>query len=215
MRYRLTQMVCALLLLSFLSTSISAEPRAIVVGVQEFSRSVRFGFLSNGWDGMLNTWSSSLLLFLPRTGNGKKSQETPAVSRIVLLPGDQQLRQGESINFSAIGYAADNSPVSGLTFSYTIKDIGRGLESRNLPNGTFSAQITGDFLVTAQSSSLTATSKVKVQPDNNYVLIKKIKELEDRGDQIAADKLKILGHFTSQSISSRSLPKQILDTSSK
>lgn len=183
-RYRFTQIVCAVLISSILTVSVPAAPLAIKISLDELNQDVRFGLSSYSFGASLSGWATSLLLFLPA------KKQTQSIGKIEILPGgDITRRQGEPINFSAIGYTTNGKTASGLKFKWTIKDAGRNLKEHNLANGNFQAQTTGKFLVTAETEGMSAQVNVVVE-ENKALMMKKIKRDEAKGDFTLVNKLK-------------------------
>jgi len=200
LRFRFTQLVCVVLITCILTVSAPAAPLMIKVSAGEIHQDIRFAILSGNFAAGISGWANSLLLFL-NTKVAKK--QTQSVGRIEILPGDLTRRQGEPINFSAIGYTTDGRTAGGLKFKWTIKDVGRNLNEHNLANGNFQAQTTGKFLVTAEAEGMSAQVNVIVEENKALMMMKKIKRDEARGDLTLVNKLKEKKVYSTEEISSK------------
>lgn len=196
-RFRLTQIVCAVLIACILTVSIPAAPLHIKSSLGELHQDIRFSLLSGNFAAALSGWTNSLLLFLPT------KKQTQSVGRIEILPGDTTRRQGEPINFSAIGYTTDGRAAGGLKFKWTIKDVGRNLKEHNLANGNFQAQTTGNFVITAEAEGMSAQINVIVEENKPLMMMKKIKRDEAKGDLTLVNKLKEKKMYSTEEISSK------------
>lgn len=200
LRFRFTQLVCVVLITCILTVSAPAAPLMIKVSAGEIHQDIRFAILSGNFAAGISGWANSLLLFL-NTKVAKK--QIQSVGRIEILPGDLTRRQGEPINFSAIGYMTDGRTAGGLKFKWTIKDVGRNLNEHNLANGNFQAQTTGKFLVTAEAEGMSAQVNVIVEENKALMMMKKIKRDEARGDLTLVNKLKEKKVYSTEEISSK------------
>jgi YD repeat-containing protein len=200
LRCRFTQIICAILIACILTVSTPAAPLAVKVSLSELHQDVRFGLASNGFGTVLSSWTNSLLLFFA------PKQQTNSISRIEILPGGDggiTVRQGEPVNFSAIAYSAEENPVGGLRFNWTVRDAGRNRSPRNLPNGTFNANIPGSFLITAETGGYRAQVNITVEENEPLTLLKRILEEKAGGNQDAVKKLAGETRFTSEAIDSK------------
>ncbi len=134
----------------------------------------------------------------------KGKQEGPQLSRIEIVPGGGlTVRQGEPVNFTAIGYTADGIPVGGLKFDWTIEDTERNRTAHNLPNGTFPANRKGNFTVTAKAGGFQAQIGVTVEENLPLMTMKRIKDDESKGKLDVVNTLKQNNRYTSGKISSK------------
>lgn len=184
-----------------LTVSAPAAPLMIKVSAGEIHQDIRFAFLSGKFAAGISGWTNSLLLFL----NTKK--QTQSIGRIEILPGDTTRRQGEPINFSAIGYTTDGRTAGGLKFEWTVRDVGRNLKEHNLANGNFQAKNIGKFLVTAEAEGVSAKVNIVVEENIPLMMMKKIKRDEARGDLTLVNKLKEKKLYSTEEISSKKVYK--------
>jgi RHS repeat-associated protein len=198
--FRLTQFVCAALIVCMLTVSAPAAPLMIKVSAGEIHQDIRFAILSGNFAAGISGWTNSPLLFF-NTKNTKK--QTQSIGRIEILPGDTTRRQGEPVNFSAIGYTTEGNTAGGLKFTWTVKDVGRDLKEHNLANGNFPAKTTGKFLVTAEAEGVSAQVNVVVEENKALLMMKKIKKDEARGDLTLVNKLKEKKAYSTEEISSK------------
>ncbi len=197
LHFRFTQIVCAILVASILTVSVPAAPVEVKAYLNNVNQNIRITLLSGNIQASISSWANALLLFLPTR------KQTQSIGRISILPGNITRRQGEPINFSAIGYTTDGRIAGGLKFKWTIKDVGRDLKEHNLANGNFQAQTTGKFLITAEAEGVSAQINVTVEENLPLAVMKKIKRDEARGDLTFVDKLKLKKQYSTEEISSK------------
>lgn len=192
--------LCSLLVLSLLATSIpAAAPRTTVVTLNEYYQDIRITWLSSNFGAVLGKWTDILV---PSFFANK--QQTQTVSRIEIQPGGNlTIRQGEPVNFTAIGYSSEGIPVGGLKFKWEIRDLSRNSSAHNLPNGTFHARSTGKFLVKAEAEGVTAEVNIEVEKNVPLMIMKKIKDDEAKGKPDLIKKLKDQNKYKTEEISSR------------
>ncbi len=197
LRFRLTQTVCAILIISILTVSVPAAPLAIKVSLGELHQDIRFGLLSGNFGASLSGWANTFLLFLPN------KKQTESIGRIEILPGNITIWQEEPVNFSAIALTTDEEPIHGLKFSWTVQDVGRNLQARSLANGTFPAHAPGNFLITAKTGGTQAQIRVTVKENNSLLVMKKIKDDEANGKDDYIKKLIDKKQYKTENISSK------------
>ncbi len=195
--FRFTQTICAFLIISILTVSVPAAPVEVKAYLMSVNQNIRIALLSGNIQASISGWMNALLLFLPA------KKQTESIGRIEIAPGGITRRQGEPINFNAIGYTTDGKIAGGLKFKWTVKDVGRDLKEHNLPNGTFQAQTTGKFLITAEAGGLSAQVNVTVEENIPLMIMKKIKKDEAKGDLTLINKLKEKKQYTTENISSK------------
>lgn len=195
---RFAQITCAFLITCILTVSAPAAPLVIKTSLSETYQDARFNLLSGSFGANLSGWATSLLLFLPT------KKQTQSINKIEILPGeDVNIRQGEPVNFSAIAYSTENNPVSGLKFKWTVQDVGRNQQARNLPSGTFPARAAGSFVITAEAEGLRKQIDVTVQGNPALMMLKKLKAEEASGNFTNVNKLKQQKKYTTEVISSK------------
>ncbi len=156
--HRITRILCFVLCFNLLSVSVPAAPQTIVGAVNNFTQDVRFGFFSGDWAVNFPGWFAGAFL------SAGSSNQNPSVARIQILPGSVTVNQGEQVIFSAIGYDAQNEPLSGLDFKWKVSDTGRGRAARPLLDSRFKARIPGTFTITVKRANQTAQATVTVNP---------------------------------------------------
>lgn len=153
-----TKFLCALLIVSLFSISTPAAPQLIVGKIRESSQDFRFAFFSSRLAMGLPNWLAS---FLSISGN---SSVASTANRIEIFPGSVTVQQGERITFSAVGFDAEDAPISAIGFTWHAADTGRGLAPRPLNDGIFEANIIGTFTITAQGGGQHAQVTATVLP---------------------------------------------------
>lgn len=150
------QFIVFILVFSLLTVSTPAAPPTIIGSVSNFSQDIRFKFLS-----------SSLAIDFPNWFNGffastPTSSENTPITRIQILPGNITIHQGEQVVFTAVGYDAQDAPVSGIDFQWTAADTGRGFDPYAIQDGRFEPWVFGTFTVTAVGGGQQAQTTVIV-----------------------------------------------------
>ena len=141
-----------------LANSTPASPSTITSAVGEISQDIRFAFLSSRLAINFPNWFAAIFASTPSIS------QTTTPSRIQIFPGSITVKQGEQVSFSAIGYDAQDEPLSGIDFSWRFADTGRGLAARPLPDGKFEAHVIGTFTVTVEGGSQQSQSTITVTP---------------------------------------------------
>lgn len=199
-RYRITQFVCVLLITSFMVNTTPASTPTIIASAGEFGQDVRYGILSSNWSSKLLNWSSGLLFFLNTSAKKKKQ-----LNKLVILPGNVKVHQGETINFSAIGYGADDEVINGLSATWTVQNADKKANSRTLQGGNFLADFPGDFIISAESEGVRSEVTVTVFESKSSMLLRKLKATESQGDQEKTQQIASLGEYSNTSISSKNI----------
>ena len=196
---RFARITCAFLIICIFTVSAPAAPLLIKTSLSEAYQDARFNLLSGNFGTNLSGWGNSLLVFL----SAKK--QTQSISRIEILPGEENItvRQGEPVNFSAIAYSPDGSPVSGLKFKWTMQDVGRNLQVRSLADGNFPARLTGRFVVAAETGGFKKQISFTVEENKALMVMKKIKADEASGKLTNVEKLKQQKKYSTEFISSK------------
>ena len=201
LHYRFTQLICGMIILSILTNSTPAAPRTVYTAAAGFHQDVRFAILSGNFTANLSGLANNFLLFFSSSSKKQPLQ----LNKITILPGDMTINQGQPVNFSAVGYTANGSTEGGLKFDWTVQDTERNLTPRNLPNGTFRASVPGSFLVTAASGGVKAQVTIKVVENWGLATLKKLRAEELRGVLTNVNRLRALGRYKSENISSRKI----------
>ena len=185
-RFRLIQIICSLLLISFMANSVLAGSRPVIIAAGQIGQDISFGFSSNNYLAALGNWGNYFLGLLTA------KTENRAVGRIEILPGGENLtvRQGEPVDFSAIAYSTEGNPLGGLKFDWRITDTGRNLSPHSLLNGRFLARAIGSFIVTVETAGSQAQINVTVVENQPHLIMKKIKSDEAKGKTDFINKLK-------------------------
>ena len=195
---RFVQILCLLLMTSFLANSTPAAPRTIFASASELGQDIRFAYLSNNYAAALGGWANGLLLLIT------PKRQTQAISRIEILPADGTvINQGEPVNFTAIAYSAEGDPIGGLKFKWTETDAGRNLNPHNLANGNFAAKNRGSFIITAEAEGFQAQVNITVKENPPLLVMKKIRDDEAKGKKDYIKKLKDQNKFKSEEIDSK------------
>src|SRR5262245_34639149 len=112
--------VAVFLALSLFSNYALAAPEAareLVVRASETARDAQSDLAAIPIGSFLNGLAYNFFFFF------RDKQEKPEVTRIEVSPGsDLNIRQGQPVNFVAIGYDAKDIPVGGVKVEWTIKD---------------------------------------------------------------------------------------------
>lgn len=169
-----------MLLISIFGTStFAASPgigRAMLVSINEIGQDIRFSLLAGGFGNSF--FSRSILGFFSRTPNRTPKRKQQSVERIVILPGDPTVLQGEKINFTALGLGRDDESVGGLQFNWSVTDAGRKLAARPLPNGNFTAYAPGTFIVVAETLGKQVQATITVRENPGYHIRKALERDE-------------------------------------
>ena len=155
----------AVLLISLFSNSVFCAPEAprhVALASGKVWQDARFSILSSG---ILDSITRALVgLFV-----GNRTAISLPISRIEIFPGPLDLLQGQNKTLSAVAYAADGEPLSGINFEWTITDIGRSTPARPMSGPTFRAQTAGTFSVQARANGVEAQIPVIVAGFENSV----------------------------------------------
>jgi RHS repeat-associated protein len=146
------------LIVSLLATSTPVAAQTIANLVQETSFSFALWYRAGGVAKLLQ-------------GNGEgiaKKQEKQAernarVVRIEISPGDVTVPRYQRVQFAAIAYGADDSPISGVKIKWSAEDDKRKKGGPISPQGEFRAVAPGTFKITAQGAGQTAQVTVVVE----------------------------------------------------
>jgi len=210
--------IAAVLLIAVLLTNSSfAAPEAareLVVRTSQISQDLKFEFAAVDLGSFVNGLAYSF--FFVRWDK----QDDPHVTRIEISPGPKiTVRQGQPVNFVAIGYDAKDTPIGGVKFDWTVAYASADGDASEylLSDGTFSGWTPGNFVITAAADGVRTQVSVTVEEDQGFMTLKKIKDDEANGrtDQIRT--LKAQGLYKTNAISSKrvySKPAKSLDVSS-
>jgi hypothetical protein len=157
--HRLVSLFVALCLLS--STTVAA-PRAIADVSQQWHADVAFWLKAN--DLIPKLWNFITQQKANPKQNEPQSARDARVSRIQIFPGDVTVEEGQQVNFTAVAYDAQNSPVGGVKFDWTTQDEDQRRDPAQAPRGLFVARGRGNYKITVAGAGRTATVKVKVNP---------------------------------------------------
>ena len=197
----LRRIASVILLLSLLVNSAFAAPessRTLLVSVAEMGQDLSLRYRPEDVGTSLGAWANRVLLFFTA------KQETPQLSRIEIRPGgDFTIRQGEPVNFSAIGFTADGVPVNGLQFRWSITDTARNPRPHPLHDGIFSASRPGSFAITATARGIQAQANVTVEINEPNRVMSRIRAELARGRHDYVNTLIRAGQYTSDTLSSK------------
>ena len=169
--YRFTQLVCTLIIFSFLSFDTRRT------NTVELHRDVRFKLLTGNYGAAISGWITPLLLFL------KTDRQTQQIDVIRILPGDVTVARGESIDFSAIAYDREGNPINGVEFQWKLEDTGRGIRGRRIRDGKFKAYAPGQYTITAITNDRQeAQTTITVQENEALSTLRRIRAAEVAGD---------------------------------
>ncbi len=203
----ITRFVSTLMIMSLLVTSNPAAPGIVYASAGEFGQDVRYSFLSNfGSIQNLNSYNPVFGLYYRLKGkdSGKKRRQQRIASIKIQPEGDLVLHQGQRMDFSAIGYSSNGEPVNGIKFEWTAKKLNRKkAEQLRIPNGRFKARSSGEFAITASAQGQKAQVTVKVERNEAYLELKRLKKEKKKGNLAEAEKIKLENKFKSVDISSR------------
>ncbi len=153
----ITKAVCLLLITNILTLSVPAAPPVLLNVANETYQDIRFGFYSGDW-GM------DLPKVLGFFVQGATSTETAPVSRIKIYPGSLTVRENDLVVLSAVAFNADDEPLNGLTFDWTMTDSEGRFEPRLLSAGNFKAETVGVLTITATTGGKQAAVTITVVP---------------------------------------------------
>ena len=149
-----------LLVLSLLTASTPAAPRAIVEGSQHLHADISFWLRANNVIPRL--WNLITQQNKKPKPEESQSDRDAKVRRLEILPGDVTVQEGQQVNFAAVAYDEENNPVGGVKFEWSTHDEDRNRNAGATPRGLFNARRSGNFKVTAEAAGQTASVKVKV-----------------------------------------------------
>lgn len=200
--YRLRQVVVGLLLITLFTDTSLASPdssRTLCVSLVEMGQNVWSSFESVNVASSISSWASSALLFFSTRG-----QRNMQVSRIEIVPGgDLAIRQGEPVNFIAIGYTVDGNPVNGLHFRWSVTDTARETSPHSMHDGIFAANRPGQFLITATARGIQAQANITVEVNEPYRVMSRLRSEAARGRYDYRNRLIQSGQYRSDTLSSK------------
>lgn len=159
----LSRAVSLLLSLTLLSTSAPAAPMVLSGVASEVKGGFAFWYRASGWADLLAQFAAGGQ-HRPTAPAAQERQEarTARVARVQLAPGDVTVHEGESVNFTAVGYDAADAPIGGLPLKWSGRDVGRDKPVRVSPRGEFKATAAGEYQVTVETAGKKAQAKVIV-----------------------------------------------------
>ncbi|HKY27415.1 MAG TPA: DUF4214 domain-containing protein [Pyrinomonadaceae bacterium] len=92
----------------------------------------------------------------------KQSERDERVTRIVVLPRDVTVQEGQQVNFTAVAYDQQNNQVAGVNFKWSARDESRGRVKGINSRGDFKALAAGNYTVTAEGAGQKTTVHVIV-----------------------------------------------------
>ena len=197
-------------MLTVSTLAVPEAPRSIVVSAEEIGQDIRFAYLNGSLSTDLATVVSSFATRMLLLVTGTRKDQ---IGRIDILPGgDLRIRQGEPVNFSAVPYSVEGTPIGGMKFDWSVRDVGRDQPERPMPNGVFHAGQAGIFVVTARSQGYQAQGNVTVEENKPLMAMRGIQTAIARGKTEYVDRLKREGRFTSNTISSKANYGEPLET---
>ncbi|MBA2347395.1 MAG: hypothetical protein H0V81_03800 [Solirubrobacterales bacterium] len=151
---RFAQLLSILMIISLLAVSTPAAPRTITDGAAAIWQEARFAFLASDIAHRLSGLVATF--FAP---GRLPSDRASALAEIRIYPGPLNLRQGQEVDFSAIGFDSRGQSLHGIAFQWTVTDTGRGRPARPLLNSTVKAGLPGSFVITARADPVRQVSR--------------------------------------------------------
>jgi hypothetical protein len=185
----------ALVVLSILPTSTPAATLTIVQFATESKAS--FGF----WFRSVDLLGPLFRPFVQENGNEKQSTRDSRVHRVLILPGNVTVQEGQKVNFTAVAYDKDGNTVGGVSFRWTALDEECSRAVSVSPLGEFKATISGNFKLSVEGAGRNATTRITVvegkrkRKDDDKPLEIKTKSSRDLPSEALAS-LKINGRAT-------------------
>ena len=156
MRHLYRMAISFALIVSLLASSTPAAPQIIVDAAQEASVSFAFWYRTGGLTKLLQGNSE------PKRQE-KQSTRNAKVTRIEISPGDITVKRDHRVQFAAIAYGADDSPVGGVKIKWNAEDDKGKKRGPISPQGEFRAVAPGTFKITAAAAGQTAQVTVVVE----------------------------------------------------
>src|ERR1041385_8222396 len=146
------------LILSLLTVSTPAAPQVIVNVAQDASLSLTLWYRAGGLKKLLQGLGEGS----PRKQE-KQADRNARVTRLEISPGNVTVRRGERVQFAAIAYGADDSPISGVKIKWSVRDENRKKGGPISQQGEFQAVVPGQFIITAEGAGQSAQVNVVVE----------------------------------------------------
>jgi RHS repeat-associated protein len=160
-RHNLSRALCLCLIMAMLSASTPAAAQTIVGTASEWSVGLFFWLESSGVASRVRALATGSRI--PSASSQENQQERNAQAvRIQVYPGDVTVRAGETILFAAVAYDAGDTPVGGVQFDWSARDVGRNRPAHVSKRGDFTAKNAGTFKVTAEGAGQQAQVTVTV-----------------------------------------------------
>jgi hypothetical protein len=157
--------VVALVVLSLLPTSTPAATVTIVELATESQANLGFWFRS------LNLLTQLSQRLSPEPEHERQAARDLRVGRIVILPDDVTLQEGQKISFAAVAYDNDGNAVSGVNFKWKAWHEERGREVAISPLGDFNAIAAGNFKLSVEGAGAGQTQKSRLLKESAGVKI--------------------------------------------
>lgn len=143
-----------LILISMLTVSTPASPETVKSFASRSWQDARFAFLSGGFD---RIGQKVLALFTARRPSGNREAST-----IRIAPGNVTVPVNAEAVFTAIAYDDNNEPISGVDFTWTVKDSETGEEHHIFTDSAFKSGRAGTFTLTAAAGGKETSETVTV-----------------------------------------------------
>jgi len=173
-----------LLTVCLLSSATPAAPQTIVGVASEWRVGFAFWLRASG--------ATKLLAAVQGRGapapraQEKQEERNARVFRLLILPGDVTIHEGEQVSFAAVAYDREDSAVGGVSFTWSAHDDDRVTATRISPRGDFEARVSGNFKITVEGAGRKANVKVRVlEGDRRRLTDKKpgaVKHVSNRDD---------------------------------
>ncbi|MGI8544884.1 MAG: hypothetical protein ACR2MD_15605 [Aridibacter sp.] len=200
-RLHFLRFVSVLIIFSFLANSTPAATETIAVSIGEIHQDIRFSMASSHLGANIGTLTNNFLLFF---FGGKKKAD---VQKVEILPGDVRVQQGEIVDFSAIAYDYEDTPVSGVKFRWLVENTGGKVSIfSSIRNGRFKPVSPGEYKITATTEDgIQGETKVTVEHNTALLKLKTLKKDEAKGNRSESDRLKREGKYTTEEIDTKKI----------
>jgi len=152
-----------LVVISLLATSTPAATPTTLAALGEWKADLAFWSKSHDFP---KKWYRALTGQLPERAKPQEKQRDrdARIARVEIQPGKRIVQAGEQLLLTAIAYDYADVPVGGVNFEWR-SDYRPGDQTEGiLPDGTFSASLPGQYLITAAAGGLLSSVKVNVVP---------------------------------------------------
>ncbi len=128
--------------------------------------------------GELSFWDNPVVAFFL-----KPNKQQERIARIEISPNGATIREGEQINFTAVGYDARGRMIQGVKFNWTATSQTGKSPVLPLTAGRFEPQFFGDWAITAEVGGVKSQVIIKVKRDDVAVYGKELRQKKAENDQ--------------------------------